>query len=673
MKKKIDIKLLLSIVVVIGILAMFLGFYINNTKNGQTSGNAESTQNKELTKQEILDNIYPHGLQSGIDKTMESWKETESDITGMTMYEKYEMGLTPEAGSDTDMDGLTDKEEIEVYGSDPLAYSTAGDLYSDGYKAEHGMDLLTKAEGGEDREFPYNKCENITLTAKTAMDFNANVKEVTGEHSLGDAIIYAEYDFALFTGDIEIDLSEVLDVGVTTSDISVYIMDIYAKDNNPYEIKFEKLSDTVIKITKERKTDHYYLFITSKIDLVSKLFGGLAVDNEYIDTSNVYLVETSPLLNILGFNTTTIYTNVADTQSLEENISLTWNGFANVSYKLLRWTREDVIKRYQFIEHFPFISSMRQDKQNILSRSIYTYYLVYEDKYVILGDKLATYGTVYNVVDADDSDNNSGNDTIALTEEFTIGYDTFPFENFATTYSDGNCAGLCFAMANTYNSNGLGAVSEGSYADFTWNLNEEEELNSLLSRGLADYKDALYFEENYGLTIDLANPLSNADDQFLNFISAYQTLVNDDHRSYKQYGDYIYYDMIENMMEILDDGKVLEVGIYSTGGISHMMICYDYEVDEQTGDVKLKMMDNNYTNSVGHEEYDPDLTIYVKKVVIDGTSYFTFEYEPMKKYWDSDYFATSDIGEDGIYTFDAYLSIGDNRVYIPPKGENIYN
>jgi len=186
------------------------------------------------------------------------------------------------------------------------------------------------------------------------------------------------------------------------------------------------------------------------------------------------------------------------------------------------------------------------------------------------------------------------------------------------------------------------------------------------------YKDALYFENNYGLTIDLDNPLSNADHQFLSFISAYQRKTNDDYRSFKQYGDYIYYDMIENMIEILDNGNVLEVGVYSTGGISHMMVCYDYEIDKQNGDVKLKMMDNNYINSVGHEKYDPDLTIYVKKVVFDGTEYFTFDYRPMKKYWEDDYFATSDIDKEGVYTFDAYLSIGDKRVYIPAKGENIY-
>ncbi len=62
----------------------------------------------------------------------EPLKGEPSDIVGMSKYDKYAMGLSIQDGSDTDGDGLTDKEEIEVYGSDPLKKSTSGDLYDDG-------------------------------------------------------------------------------------------------------------------------------------------------------------------------------------------------------------------------------------------------------------------------------------------------------------------------------------------------------------------------------------------------------------------------------------------------------------------------------------------------------------------------------------------------------------
>lgn len=53
------------------------------------------------------------------------------------------------------MDGLTDKEEIEVYGSDPLKASTAGDLYTDKYKVEHDMDV--------NKKYDYEENQNILI------------------------------------------------------------------------------------------------------------------------------------------------------------------------------------------------------------------------------------------------------------------------------------------------------------------------------------------------------------------------------------------------------------------------------------------------------------------------------------------------------------------------------
>ena len=48
--------------------------------------------------------------------------------------------------SDFDSDGLSDYEEIEVYRSDPNRKSTSGDIFTDGYKIEHNMDLFTVYE-----------------------------------------------------------------------------------------------------------------------------------------------------------------------------------------------------------------------------------------------------------------------------------------------------------------------------------------------------------------------------------------------------------------------------------------------------------------------------------------------------------------------------------------------
>ncbi|MFC1787853.1 hypothetical protein ACFLZY_01385 [Patescibacteria group bacterium] len=42
--------------------------------------------------------------------------------------------------SDTDADGLFDREEVEVYGTDPLNSDTDGDTYLDGDEVTNGYD-----------------------------------------------------------------------------------------------------------------------------------------------------------------------------------------------------------------------------------------------------------------------------------------------------------------------------------------------------------------------------------------------------------------------------------------------------------------------------------------------------------------------------------------------------
>jgi hypothetical protein len=99
-----------------------------------------------------------------------------SDIEGWTMLDKLNAGLQPIEGVDSDADGLTDKEEIEIYHSDPAKASTAGDLYKDGYKVEQGMDLNTYYDYTEEFVFEYNSCDDVDLTPKAANDFNAHVE-----------------------------------------------------------------------------------------------------------------------------------------------------------------------------------------------------------------------------------------------------------------------------------------------------------------------------------------------------------------------------------------------------------------------------------------------------------------------------------------------------------------
>lgn len=104
-----------------------------------------------------------------IDQDNNKLHNEKSDIEGLSKYEKMEMGLEIQNGSDTDGDGLTDKAEIEIYKSDPLKCSTSGDLYSDKYKIDNGMDIFEKYDYTGDPTIK-DKDNIITLYAKTPYD-----------------------------------------------------------------------------------------------------------------------------------------------------------------------------------------------------------------------------------------------------------------------------------------------------------------------------------------------------------------------------------------------------------------------------------------------------------------------------------------------------------------------
>jgi|WetSurMetagenome_2_1015567.scaffolds.fasta_scaffold68112_2 hypothetical protein len=68
---------------------------------------------------------------------------TDSDLDGLTNDEEKKLGTDPEK-SDTDNDGLLDKDEINIYKTDPLKADTDGDGKTDGYEARHRTDPLKK-------------------------------------------------------------------------------------------------------------------------------------------------------------------------------------------------------------------------------------------------------------------------------------------------------------------------------------------------------------------------------------------------------------------------------------------------------------------------------------------------------------------------------------------------
>ena len=160
------------------------------------------------------------------DTFVKSLKGKKSDINGMSQYDKYKMGLDYHNGSDSDHDGLSDKEEIEVYGTDPLKSSTAGDLYTDGYKVANDMNP-EKSYKMNKQTFHNNNCEEVVLSADDAVSLNAVVEDVTDRYSLTDygiKKIYKGFWISNYSGTFSLDLDKILsDNDISKSDISIWM------------------------------------------------------------------------------------------------------------------------------------------------------------------------------------------------------------------------------------------------------------------------------------------------------------------------------------------------------------------------------------------------------------------------------------------------------------------
>jgi hypothetical protein len=101
----------------------------DNQENEAETGNAPSgkQENEAETGNAPSDN----------QEASDILKDTDGD--GLTDEEELELGTDP-LNPDTDGDGLSDREEVKVYFTDPLNPDTDGDGYLDGEEVEGGYD-----------------------------------------------------------------------------------------------------------------------------------------------------------------------------------------------------------------------------------------------------------------------------------------------------------------------------------------------------------------------------------------------------------------------------------------------------------------------------------------------------------------------------------------------------
>lgn len=607
---------------------------------------------------------FPLGMQIGdYDEYMETQKDVASDISGMSVYDKYIMGLELQEGSDSDYDGLTDKEEIEIYGSDPLAASTAGDLYSDGYKVEHGLDLFTYLEYEEEMLFPYIECDEVTITPATPTDFHTVVKDYTDMYSLEEyniKEIYKGYCLYNYGGTITVDVSDILvENDISLKDVQVYIVDglyVMPGATELIQCRYEEQDN---KLTLQYSFDgdaQYLIYITSKKqltvsamleDVADSFFFGNSLDSEESEKiTGKGIVYGSPLLEqFFGIHLKAYY---AESDN-EDNTNIVYNLFVKYcdSYKGMSISNANIYsdsevkieaKQKIFDSFLSYFELPMDNDDTSRIRNAFFVYTKYENAYSKNG-----------VVIEETTTNDNGFDKYV---------DELPFQNFESYIAPyGNCAGISHLTAYLYNTKSI--PSSGSYECeidgdnqvVTWDIGKNTDNATLLNPGLSDYKNEDFIDElsstdnNY-----IQNGLSEGEKEFVNMIGCFWAEGNSkiDSSYLKASGTMEDYSILESIMDYVDSGKIVDVYMYMRYGGGHAVNIYGYKHTAYEDQTIFYIYDSNIPQD-DRNGYTVDRTNgtcmlqTIKVIDKAGNEKFIYAYWPMTSH--ESYQATNYIGK----------------------------
>ncbi len=581
----------------------------------------------------------------------EAWKNTPSDIEGMSKWDKHRAGLSVATGSDTDGDGLTDKEEIEVYHSDPLKVSSSGDLYSDLYKLQNGMDLSRAYPYQDTLQFAHNPCPEVKLSAQIPTDFNAVVTERTDIDQLSGLAVYAAYEIYNYSGKFSVDLTDVLNrENLELSDIAVYVSD--GSGLNSYSYTSEGNTITLKKNFSPKSTYTVYcaeknfirfaaakLGATDALDVIDKI-----MEDEPEEITGAGLVYVSPILAEFSGSPITIYYEKLDTEehslALKNKILAHTKDFFHIgdeySFSFKECSALEIEFTYNLFKSVvSFLDVTNMSHGDISLGYLFFMYYSYEDK--------LSFESQPNWEAPDASVDPEAPGVTATTDPvtgFDLLKDTLPFGNFKTEYSpNGSCAGISHLTAYLYNQKKFPSLS-GDSSDISWNLEDDPENRTLYSPGLSDYKTEAFVQEHSTDNQTLSTNLTPGEEEFAKMIaSAY--LAGNQNAEFICYelfgGDFNAvtqdYSVIESAIAYLESGKILDVYLDMVDGTRHTVNLYGYR-KESDNVVWFSVYDCNFPGNRTNGELVSDTGFNLrveKKLQPSGNGWtFSFDYFPLE-------------------------------------------
>lgn len=606
---------------------------------------------------------FPLGMEvEDFDAYIESLKDIQSDIVGYSVYDKYTMGLQRQVGSDSDYDGLTDKEEIEVYGTDPLKASTAGDLYTDSYKINHNMDPFQYADYMGQMTYKFNECEEIGLSATIPSDFNAVISDCTDKYTdlsqYGLKSFVKGYEVYNYAGMLSIDISKLnlndkFEIYITTGP---FLINGYTKFN---KCKFD-LDNNIVKIDYNFDNhEDYYVYISEKHNFsVNGIFKDFYNPDDKEDFSNLSGDDTAeafvygiPLFNFLGGSVHVDYTEC----KLEENTEVFKSATGlYVDQKVLGGDKEykknynSVNKRTieikkgffdKFLNAFEYIPGEKDNSP----LALLFYYSSYKAAYATQQEETNPY---YRRV----------------MTGFDKNIDELPFQNFQSYIGNGgNCAGITHLTSYLFNRKELPSSGEyncnvnGNYEKITWNVGTAASNATLLDPGLIDYKDSNFVNFNSDSSNNyIGETLTDEEMEFVNMVGCFwsegndRINMNDYELTYEEKGSM---NLINKMIRSIDEGKVLDVYMSMKYGGAHAVNIYGYEwVDKNS--LKFYVYDNNLPqdnrSGFSMNESTCSVQVMIQKDAA-GNEYFDYLYWPMSD--NLEYMSTSKKGLMNTHSF----------------------
>ena len=589
------------------------------------------------------------------DALIAAWKSTPSDITGMTKWDKYEAGLSVANGSDSDGDGLTDKEEIETHHSDPLSVSTAGDLYTDLYKVQNGMDLTQKyVYNTALQEFPYNSCPEVILSAQTPNDFNAVVTALPTPDSLNGQKVYAAYNIYNYSGKFTVNLASILQKeALKLSNISVYVSDGNSVEYYP----FTKKAQTITLKTAFSPTGTYTVFITQKNflrfaasrisadDALAAISSAPEASPQQVTGAGLVIV--SPILAEFANSPISIYYEKQDNDIDRQTLR---NALLNHVMDYFHISSRD---KYRFAFHevsaiqidlmyntlrsaVSFLDVTDRTQSSLNLEYIFFLYYSYEDKLAFERKSTQEISTP----PATEPDASTPPEDVFLPDPnsgFHLKNDTLPFGNFSTDRSpNGSCAGISHLTAYLYNQKRYPVHSDNGF--IPWDLESDPENATLCEPGLGDYKDENFVQIHSTDGQTLNTDLTSGEEAFKN-------MITDAYLTGNQNAEFILFDLwggnhvvqdysvIESAIAYLESGKILDVYLDMVDGTRHAVNIYGYRKETENV-IWFSVYDSNFpcNRADGTILSDAGFALRVeKKLKTSGDGHtFSFDYFPLE-------------------------------------------